>query len=165
MLLRAYFGVTLAYYVGRGRAPLNLKAFFTDPSLLHPSIPGPQPIPSHDALSANKPEYCITPNPWFSILQAALVHPDEHVPAVQRALKHFAELYEHVERGHFAELTELEGGEYIDGTLFLRAAVLSANRFGWLREGQSLKDFAQGDSGYMANFVWDATGYFPHTSP
>lgn len=162
MLLQGYFAVTLAYYIGRGRAPMDIKSFFTDPSLLHPSIPGPQPIPSNGALSADKPEYCITPNPWLSILQAALVHPDEHVPKLQRALKHFAELFEHVESGYFAD-TELEGAEYIDGTLFIRAAVLSANRFGWLREGQPLRDFAQGDSGYMANFVWDAKGYFPQT--
>ncbi|KAH6905037.1 hypothetical protein BKA70DRAFT_1505982, partial [Coprinopsis sp. MPI-PUGE-AT-0042] len=157
--LRGYFGVTLAYYIGRGRAPLNLKAFFNDPSLLHPLIPGPQPVPSHEALSANKPEYCITPNPWLSILQEALVHPDEHVATLQRSLKHFAELFEHVERGHFSD-TELEGGEYIDGTLFIRAAVLSANRFGWLREGQPLKDSAQGESMPMTDFVWDAKGYF-----
>ena len=153
LFLRAYFGVTLAYYLARGRPPLDVKAFFTNPSLLYPSIPGPQAKPSEGTL------LCFMPNAWLPIIQGALVHPDEHVPKLQRALKHFAELFEQTESGYFAG-TELEGAEYIDGTLFIRAASVSADRFGWLREGQPLRDFSHGDRGYLARFVFDTSGYF-----
>ncbi|EAU83469.2 hypothetical protein CC1G_04725 [Coprinopsis cinerea okayama7 len=162
LFLRGYFAVTLAWYIGRGRPPLNIKRFFSDPSTLSPIVPGPHPTPSLGALGGNAtPSSTITPNPWLAILQTTLSSPDEHVPKLQRALKHYAELFEHVEKGYFsAEETELEGAEWIDGTLFLRTAVLSANRFGWLREGQSLREHAGGDKGYMAKFVFDAAGFF-----
>jgi len=35
----------------------------------------------------------------------------------------------------------LDGMEKLDGTLFVRAAVLSANRLGWMREGQPMRGF------------------------
>lgn len=44
--------------------------------------------------------------------------------------------------------TELPGSEHIDGTLFLRTGLLTADRLGWVREGQDLGEF------------WDFKGFF-----
>lgn len=44
--------------------------------------------------------------------------------------------------------TELPGSEHLDGTLFLRTGFLTADRLGWVREGQDLGEF------------WDFKGFF-----
>ena len=41
----------------------------------------------------------------------------------------------------------LDGAEYLDGTLFVRAAGITANRLGWMREGQEQRG-------------WDFNGFF-----
>ena len=48
--------------------------------------------------------------------------------------------------GDFAG-TELEGAKRLDGTLFIRAAGLTANVIGWLKEGQKARD-------------WDRSGFY-----
>jgi len=45
--------------------------------------------------------------------------------------------------------TELKDAELIDGTLFIRAAGLTAGRLGWVREGESPTS-------------WDTRGFFNH---
>jgi len=45
-------------------------------------------------------------------------------------------------------ITELPGSEHLDGSLFLRTALLTADRLGWVREGQNLGEF------------WDFKGFF-----
>ena len=45
-------------------------------------------------------------------------------------------------------ITELPGSEHLDGTLFLRTGLLTADRLGWVREGQDLGEF------------WDFKGFF-----
>ena len=80
---------------------------------------------------------------WLSLLQSTLMHPDDHVPKCQRSLAHFAALFGSRQQGAFKALAEvadpnarLEGAELLDGTLFLRVAGLTAERVGWMREGQ-----------------------------
>lgn len=104
-----------------------------------------------------------TPNPWLPLVQTTLVHPNEHLCKTQRALWHFAEWYGGAGRGAFAALAHvasddagaaggaegggLDGAEVLDGTLFVRAAGLSADRLGWMREGEAQRG-------------WDADGFF-----
>ena len=77
-----------------------------------------------------------TPNPWLPLVQSTLVHPDEHLCKLQRALLHYGEVFGGAPRGAFAGLAELEGAEVLDGSLFVRVAGLTADRLGWMREGQ-----------------------------
>ncbi|KAG2048627.1 hypothetical protein BDR06DRAFT_895223 [Suillus hirtellus] len=156
LLLRSFFAVCLARYISRGRPTLDIAKFYRDTSRLLPSsgldvIPGPQPSPFENTLpDKNSPE-ARTPNPWLSIIQTALVHPNEHLCKVQRALAHFASLYGLRGQGWFTtrkqtsvatDNSKLEDVERdmrlgkLDGTLFLRVAMLTAHTLGWMREGQ-----------------------------
>ncbi|OCH85392.1 hypothetical protein OBBRIDRAFT_838996 [Obba rivulosa] len=104
-------------------------------------------MPGAGALTPENP----SPNPWLPILQSTLVHPDDHLCKLQRALVHFASLYGARPAGHFAPFANaaapLEGAEVLDGSLFIRVAGLTAARVGWMREGQE-------DMG------WDRHGFF-----
>jgi hypothetical protein len=156
LLLRSYFSASLARYLARGRPTLDIAKFYSDTSRLLPSsgldvIPGPQPLPYvHTLPNQGSPE-ARTPNPWLSIIQSTLVHPNEHLCKIQRALAHFAALYGLRGPGWFAackqasvatddsKLEDVErnlGLGELDGTLFLRVAMLTANTLGWMREGE-----------------------------
>ncbi|KAJ3502581.1 hypothetical protein NLJ89_g8819 [Agrocybe chaxingu] len=150
LLLRAYLAYSLAWYIGRGRPPLDIKSFFSDPETLHPSAPGPRPTPDKDVHPSPTSPYAITPNPWLQIMQSTLVHPDYHLFKFQRAFAEYAAIWGHVEKGYFKD-TELKDAELIDGTLFVRAAGLTAGRMGWVREGEP--QFSEGT-------IWDRRGFF-----
>lgn len=64
-----------------------------------------------------------------------MMHPSEHHPKIQRAFAHFSTIYGIQPKGYVAE-TELDGAEELDGSLFVRAAVLTADYMGWAREGE-----------------------------
>ena len=169
LLLRSYFATSLALYVGRGRPNIDIAKFYSDTSLFLPSsgrdvVPGPQPSPSKHTLPNRKSAEARTPNPWLSVVQTTLVHPNEHLCKAQRSLAHFSSLYGLRGQGWFASLrgqqtnqsmddTLVEDAERslgfgkLDGTLFLRVAMLTAHRLGWMREGES----EQG---------WDTEGFF-----
>ena len=49
-------------------------------------------------------------------------------------------------------ITKLPGSEHLDGTLFLRTALLTAGRLGWVREGQD------------SERSWDFAGFFKETT-
>lgn len=95
------------------------------------------------------------PNPWLPIVQTTLVHPNEHLCKLQRALWHFADVYGGRAKGRWVEQDKdngesaqgLEGLKELDGTLFIRAAGLTADRLGWMREGEEKKD-------------WDRLGFY-----
>ena len=89
-------------------------------------------MPSKDALNSDT----VYPNPWLAVEQSTLLHPDEHLPKVQRALAHYAKLYGTAKAGKWNE-TELDGAELLDGSLFVRVAWLTMGKMGWLREGES----------------------------
>jgi hypothetical protein len=82
----------------------------------------------------------MNPNPWLSIIQNTLVHPDDHIPKMQRALAHYASLYGNRPAGFFAG-TELAGADKLDGSLFLRVAGLTAKRLGRMRDGEEPTPF------------------------
>jgi len=136
LLLRGYFSVCLGWYVGRGRVPLDIAAFFKNSATLHPAAPGPQPTPHEAAHPSASSPYAITPDPWLPILQSTLTYPDDHLPKLQRALSEYASHFGNTPPGTFAG-TELQDAELIDGTLFIRTAGLTATRMGWVREGQA----------------------------
>jgi hypothetical protein len=147
LLLRSYFSTSLARYLARGRPILDIVKFYSDTSSLLPSsghnvIPGPQPSPCDDTLPNKTSPEARTPNPWLSIIQSALVHPNEHLCKIQRSLAHFSALYGLRGQEWFAtdnsKLEDVErnmGLGELDGTLFLRVAMLTANTLGWMREG------------------------------
>jgi len=142
LLLRAYFAVTLAWYVIRGRPALHIAPFLrgTSALLTHPSLRGPAPSPSKETLPTPSDALAHTPNAWLPIVQTTLVHPNDHLCKIQRALAHFGSVYGTRERGHWAE-TELAGAEELDGSLFLRVARLTADRLQWMREGEEREQF------------------------
>ncbi|KAI0072623.1 hypothetical protein K474DRAFT_361298 [Panus rudis PR-1116 ss-1] len=164
LLLRTYFLTCLALYVARGRPPLPIAEFYKATTAA-PEPPGPRPTPSgntykegavdaHD-LGLNDEAWApatkiITPNPWLPILQTTLVHPNEHLCKIQRALAHFSASFGLAAPGSFSFLGGsggLNGADVLDGTLFIRAAGLTANRLGWMREGEDERG-------------WDNNGFF-----
>jgi len=68
---------------------------------------------------------------------------------LQRTLSEYASHFGDTPAGTFAG-TELKDADLIDGTLFIRAAGLTAARLGWVREGEPAES-------------WDTRGFF--TSP
>ncbi|EKM48588.1 uncharacterized protein PHACADRAFT_266276 [Phanerochaete carnosa HHB-10118-sp] len=129
LLLRAYFTFSILGYTARGRPALPVKEFYANTS--------PYPSPPDAPLTAAKDtiEPSTAPNPWLPIVQTTLVHPDEHLCKMQRALMHFAGCYGDTDPGALAH-SGLQGAEVLDGTLFARVAVLTADRLRWMREGE-----------------------------
>ncbi|KXN91317.1 Oxidoreductase AflY [Leucoagaricus sp. SymC.cos] len=124
-LLRGYVSTCFAWLTTRGKPQLDIEAFFakTDSlkSLIDASTVSRPSLPDVPAASTR------SSNPWTSILEATIVHPDDHISKIQRTLAHYAQVYGNVVAGHFGS-TELKGAEKIDGTLFVRAANLTAAR-------------------------------------
>jgi hypothetical protein len=142
-LLRGFFATALAQYVARGRPALPFAAFFAGAAHeMELGLPaGARRAPAKSAL---QPEAQDAPgNAWLPVLASSLLHPEAHVPKTTRALAHWAERYSTRPAGHFAPLGTaalgddgLPGVEHLDGTLFLRAAVLSIRRNGWVHAGE-----------------------------
>ncbi|KAI0367931.1 hypothetical protein BV20DRAFT_534637 [Pilatotrama ljubarskyi] len=152
VLLRTYFALSLAWYIARGRPALPIREFY-EATTDKPTPPnsGQSVSPAKDTLTPED----VAPNPWLPIIQTTIVHPGEHVCKLQRALLHNATAYGTREAGHFTG-TGLEGAEVLDGTLFIRAAGLTAARVGWMKEGQP-----QG-GGFFEGSVgsdWDRSGF------
>ncbi|KAL0573270.1 hypothetical protein V5O48_008677 [Marasmius crinis-equi] len=126
LLMRSYFAYSLGWYVSQGKVPLDIEKFFAADT-------------AHPVLDTS------SPNPWLAIINQAIKHSDDHLPKIQRALGHFSALYGSRVAGD-AEFsaTELRDADKLDGTLFIRAAGLTAKRLG--RE--------QGAAGGAAN-IWD----------
>ncbi|KAJ6467100.1 hypothetical protein C8R47DRAFT_33770 [Mycena vitilis] len=133
LLLRAYFSRSLTYWISRGRPPLDVRSFFS--TSVVPTIPGNATSPYISAFPGPASPGALTPNPWLQIVQSALVHPDDHLCKLQRALAHYASLYGDVPAGTFKG-TELDGSELVDGSLFVRSAGLTMERMGRVREGE-----------------------------
>ena len=137
VFLRSYFLVSLSIYIQRGRPALDIARFFANDTTLHSADDS---TPHVDGLASSLTSG-VTPNPWLSVIQTSLVHSDEHVPKLQRALCYLAELFGGTPAGYFKK-TELKDAEVIDGTLFVRTANSSAKRT------------SQG------NDVWDRRGFY-----
>ncbi|KAI9463461.1 hypothetical protein HD554DRAFT_2175564 [Boletus coccyginus] len=135
LLLRCYLLAVLAWWVLCGRPALNIKSFMTTTSI-EPSVPT-TPTPNTSLTIETTP----TPNPFLPILQSAIAHPDDHLVKIQRTFAHFDTLYGRRPAGYFKG-TELEDAELLDGSLFLRASLLTADYIGWVREGQEPRPFS-----------------------
>ncbi|KAI9463444.1 hypothetical protein HD554DRAFT_2206431 [Boletus coccyginus] len=135
LLLRGYFVTVLTWWVARGRPALNIKSFMTTTSI-EPSVLT-TPTPKTSLTSETAP----TPNPFLPILQSAITHPNDHFVKIQRTFAHFDTLYGRRPAGYFKG-TELEDAELLDGSLFLRASLLTADYIGWVREGQEPRPFS-----------------------
>lgn len=152
-LLRGYLAVSLAVYVARGRPILDLVSLFelpADDDVFNFTVGDPAlNVPIHSLISSS-PSLSANPNPWLSIVQKAIVHPDDHLAKLQRAVSHYSMLYG-LSRpaGSFdGRGIELPGVEKIDGTLFLKSAALTQRRLGRDRGG---KDPA---------YYWDFEGFY-----
>lgn len=146
LLLRTYFIFSLVLYVARGRPPLPIADFYAATTTAPSPPSSPTLKPADETLPPSE-----TPNPWLPILQTTLVHPNEHLCKAQRALYHYAETLGGTPAGHFTGIVKgLDGAEKLDGSLFVRIAGLTANRLGWMREGQTKR-------------TWDNGGFFETT--
>ena len=135
ILLRGYFLTVLTWWVMCGRPVLNIKSFMATTSV-EPSVLT-TPAPGISLTTETTP----TPNLFLPILQSAIAHPNDHVIKIQRAFAHFDTLYGRHPAGYFKG-TELEDAELLDGSLFLRASVLTADYVGWVREGNEPRQFS-----------------------
>lgn len=135
LFLRGFLATSLTYYVGHGRISWDIAEFFAEPLSSYPMPPQPDPSPASSTLDRSH----INQNPWFAILQSALSHPDEHLIKIQRSLAHYAARWGQCPKGHLKE-TELKGAENIDGSLFLRLAILTGKAKAWVREGEPSYD-------------------------
>ncbi|EPQ53297.1 hypothetical protein GLOTRDRAFT_140143 [Gloeophyllum trabeum ATCC 11539] len=148
LLLNAYFSVSLLAWIGRGTPGLAVRDFFSGTDK-HMVPPGPKFEPHAEALPRNDPKLQNTANVWLPILQATLIHPDEHLCKIQRALAHFAAIYGQRPKGYWKEpgTDNLGCIEELDGTIFARAAGLTAQRLGWMTTGEETGK-------------WDFKGFF-----
>ena len=146
LLLRYYFTASIATFILRGRPNLNIKSLYESQETAYPIPGGALPTPHEKALPLASVDpnriKAITPNPWLPIIETSLIHPDDHLIKVQRALAHFSALFG--ARGPGASegslegaAEELEGAELLDGTLFIRVAGLTAKKMGRVREGEA----------------------------
>ncbi|KAF9048317.1 hypothetical protein BDZ89DRAFT_1057888 [Hymenopellis radicata] len=127
VLLQAYMTVVLAWWASRGRQALDIAQFYASTTAT-PALP---------SFTTKHPSWALTQsseNPWFAVAQHAIFHPDDHLCKIQRALAHYAAVYG----------TRHARAELLDGTLFIRAAGLTAERTSQASdEGKS--------------FVWDVS--------
>ena len=150
-LLRAHFLTSITWWLVRGRPGFALKVFTSQPlpplanalqSKYPNTFPGIQPTSGASALPPATSPYAVNPNPWYPILADAVVHPNEHLCKVQRALAHFNILYGHREPGFVVDSLSKDGVKvdpeyaYLDGSVFLRVAWLTGSALGWVTHGE-----------------------------
>lgn len=146
IFLRSYFSICLATWVGKGRPSVEITQKFISNTDTFPQEPiGDRAMkPAKGTLT---PE-TVTPNPWLAIIQSALMHPDDHVCKVQRALGHWSGMFGGRPRGYWAKSSpkegaaQLKGVELLDGTLFVRVAGMTQATKGWMREGREHGDWS-----------------------
>lgn len=137
LLLRAYLSNAVAWFVARGRPSLDFKSFFESTSTV-PNPPNSSVVSPVEGITAQDAQ---TSNPFLPLIQSSIIHPNNHHPKIQRAFAHFSAIYGTRPKGYFAG-TELDGAEELDGSLFVRAAVLTADYMGWVREGEEERNWA-----------------------
>jgi hypothetical protein len=133
ILLRTYFSAALTTWVSRGRPTIVISKEFMNTVSASPQEPGASINPVKDTLTPK----IVTPNPWFASTQSVLQHPSEHLCKIQRSLIHWAVLFGERSAGYWENGKEnIDGIELLDGSLFVRAAGLTVDALGWMREGQ-----------------------------
>lgn len=153
LFLLTYFITSLVFYVARGRPKLDVRAFYEGTQHLLHKVPGVHTSPAPGTLPDPSSDLAQTPNTWLPLIQTVLVHPNEHLCKAQRALAHYSALYGTRRKGELSglvegrslsaaqlaredEAEEKVGLKELDGTVFLRIAMLTQNRLGWMREGE-----------------------------
>ncbi|KAG2153340.1 hypothetical protein DEU56DRAFT_480362 [Suillus clintonianus] len=136
LFLRVYFASAVASWISRGRPCLNFKRFFESTSPM-PNPPNNLAPPVDSVLTQDAQP----PNPFLPLIQSSIMHPNDHHLKIQRAFAHFSAVYGTRPRGYFSG-TELDGAEELDGSLFLRAAVLTADYMGWVEKGEEAKNWS-----------------------
>ncbi|KAG2131877.1 hypothetical protein BD769DRAFT_1354969 [Suillus cothurnatus] len=134
LLLRAYLSSVVAWFVACGRPSMNFKSFFESTPTV-PNPPNNSAVPQVEGIAAQDAQ---TPNAFIPLIQSSIMHPNDHHTKIQRAFAHFSTIYGSRPKGYFAG-TELDGAEELDGSLFVRAAVLTADYMGWVREGENAR--------------------------
>lgn len=153
LLLMAYFTSALSLYVARGRPQLDIRSFYKSTENLLHKVPGPSTEPAPGTLPTPTSGLAQTPNAWYPMIQTSIVHPNEHLCKAQRALAHHSSLYGTRKRGWCVppegrtvtaaqvvreeEVEDKVGLQEMDGTVFGRVAMLTQNRLGWMREGET----------------------------
>ena len=133
LFLRGYFFVSLGWWIARGRPALNIAKFFSATSpKSSPALTNKVPKPHKSAVASSS-----VPNPWLPLIANSVIHPDDHHAKLQRALVHYGRLYgTRVAGSHDFKGTELEGAEVLDGSLFVRVAMLTDARLGRVIDGE-----------------------------
>ncbi|KAI6143285.1 hypothetical protein BKA82DRAFT_824921 [Pisolithus tinctorius] len=67
--------------------------------------------------------------PFLHIIQSSTLHPNNHLHKIQRSFAHFSTLYGNRPAGYHKG-TELKRAKLLDGSLFVRAALLTAKYMG-----------------------------------
>ncbi|KAF8442905.1 hypothetical protein L210DRAFT_3611407 [Boletus edulis BED1] len=163
LLLMAYFTSALSYYVARGRPRLDIRSFYMSTENLMHEVPGPKTEPVSGTLPTPTSGLAQTPNAWYPMIQTTIVHLNEHLCKTQRALAHHSSLYGTRKKGwcvpsegrtvtaaQVAREEEAEdkvGLQELDGTIFVRLAMLTQKRLGWMREGETAGE-------------WDFEGFY-----
>lgn len=129
VLLRSYFVNCLTWWIARGRPNLAIREFYASASAT-PVLRNEEKTKSGKGWL--KLESAV-PNLWLPIVETAIIHSDDHLCKMQRSFAHFASLYGSRPAGYFTDLMtagdgKLDGLELLDGTLFERAAALTAGR-------------------------------------
>ncbi|KAL4064618.1 hypothetical protein J3A83DRAFT_4101231 [Scleroderma citrinum] len=136
LFLLTYFTTSLTYYIARGRPNLDLRRFYSGTEHFLHKVPGTGTSPAPGTLPNPSSHLAQAPNAWLPLIQSVLVNPNDHLCKVQRALAHYSSSYgRHKKREE--EVEDKVGLGELDGTLFLRVAMLTQNRIGWMREGES----------------------------
>ncbi|KAJ6507852.1 hypothetical protein C8R47DRAFT_1036611 [Mycena vitilis] len=144
-LLNAYVRVAALILMLRGRPRINVPLLMSCTA-----FPGPPPPSIANFSPADPSALGTTPtesNPWLSIAQNALHHPEEHVPKAVRALYYAAQQYGYAAAGELVPAFDASGAEIhdglakLDGTVFIRAAGFVSNVSGWVVAGQKGGDY------------------------
>ncbi|KAF9525664.1 hypothetical protein CPB83DRAFT_859144 [Crepidotus variabilis] len=135
-LLKAYLHSICIWAIARGQPHLDVKAFMTATKTSETSAPTPKLGVAESTTSGNA---------WDKILEEARVHKDEHLTKTIRSLAAWRstfgtkratsglEDFEVVSSklsDEYLPKTELQGSEYLDGSLFLSVAVLTMQKGG-----------------------------------
>jgi hypothetical protein len=142
--------VVFGWFIARGKPIPDIKAFFSDTKTEKSLI---TTVPTHKGPSYVLPDNSkASPNPWTEIIHLGILHPDEHAHKLQRTLLQYAQSYGTREAGYFGG-TGLKDDDKIDGTLFVRAANLSALRLN--KPPEILKP-----AGVEFRFYFDRRGFY-----
>ncbi|BEI81331.1 hypothetical protein CcaverHIS002_0204910 [Cutaneotrichosporon cavernicola] len=103
-------------------------------------------------------------NPWFGIVDNAMMDYDSHVPKSIRSLLHYSQLYGYKAAGSVPGAFNADGSEVVpgigavDGTVFVRIAGKIMQYMGWVKETAAGGDSKTGDWDRTAmgwNGAWD----------